>query len=246
MSACENGEPATQETSTTEASTSSAESDGPSDDGSTQTEVEGGVESGCTNLEPARKGDFMVVNDEEVRELQGVVCIDGMLFVYDGVTDLTSLSALQKVRSLEIHRTPLRTLAGLDNLTTVVSSLVVDRCPYLESLDVLSNLVTVGRDLIIGLRSGGVNHKPEDGNDKLTSLHGLEGIRRVESIYIESNDALIDINALGGIVSPVESVALSDNTMLPLENVEALAAKLGVTARQCGCLGEPLCPADGD
>jgi hypothetical protein len=247
MSACDKGENVNPNTDSTDALTTTADSEVPThSEGSTQDDLDSGVESGCANLEPARKGDFMVATDDELREFEGVVCVDGVLYVYGDVTDLRPLHALQKVKYIEVARSPLRTLSGLETLTIVVGDLIIDRMVELESLDALSNLTTIGRHLVIGSRSGGVDHKPEDGNDKLTSLHGLEGLRRVESIYIESNDALVDIGALGGIVSPVVSLALSDNTMLPLENVEALAAKLGVTARQCGCLGEPLCPADGD
>jgi hypothetical protein len=245
--ACDKGETGTQETGTTEASTATDDSDlSTNSDPSTPSDVENDVQTGCDNLEPSRKGDFMVVTDEELREFEGVACIDGMLFVYESVSHLTPLEALQKVKYLEIHRTPLRSLSGLDNLTTVVGSLVIDGIVELESLDALSNLTTIGSELIIGIRSGGVNHKPEDGNDKLTSLHGLEGLRRVESIYIESNDSLVDVSALDGIASSLEDIAFFDNTMLAVEDVETLATTLGVTLRQCGCLGEPLCPADGD
>jgi hypothetical protein len=226
-------------------STTASLSETATSSGATSTLTGGEAELGCGTLSPAIQGDVRVETDEDVRALEGVVCIEGRFQLQGGLTSLAPLHELRKVGFLIVNNTPLSTLAGLEKLETVDWYLGIERNPNLESLEALAHLQTVGYVLYIGSRSEDVDHIPEEGNDKLMSLAGLEGLRRAPAISLSSNDALVNVEALSGVLN-VEDILAENNTILPLENLEALAAKLGVEARHCGNLGEPLCPPTGD
>jgi hypothetical protein len=252
--ACENGSSSNPDNLSTASSSASSSSSSPStgenDESSDVAEStgEGGVEQGCAGLEPSLLGEnsIFVTSDEDLKMLEGVVCIEDGLHIRGQVSTLSRLHALQKAGGIIISSTPLVSLAGLENLTKV-GYLEIDRNPALESLSALANLQRVGDSLAVGIRSGGTSHFPEDGNDKLVNLSGLEGLRYAHSVHIASNDALVNVDALGGVAVP-EDMSFSNNTMLAHESLQALATKLGLPEilRHCGCFGEALCPPDGD
>jgi hypothetical protein len=218
--------------------------------------VSGGVESltgatedtdefdDCGSTEPKVEGDAVADNAQSLHALEGIRCVEGGIYIRGEISELKALKALERARGLYLDSSAVISLEGLENLKKV-DYLYIDRNPELESLAALSDLVSVEKALRIGQRSGGPANTPEDGNDKLVDLSGLEGVRVAPFIAIDGNDNLIDVEALGG-VREARSVDARNNSKLAVEAIEALATKLGAPTMHCGNLDEVPCNPDGD
>ncbi len=118
-----------------------------------------------------------------------------------------------------IANTTLTNLEGLQCLTWIGGGLEVYDNPVLESRAGLCSVTSVGNQLIL------------DNNDALESLHGLNNVAEVcatddieeGGVVIESNDSLLEISALYGLLDlGCDHLRVNDNTLLPTCEAENL------------------------
>ncbi len=136
--------------------------------------------------------------------------------------------------NLTIKNTTITHLDGLESLTSIGGSLLIEEDSNLTNLDGLKRLKTVGGELNIynneklnnldGLKNVTTiegNLKVEY-NDSLTHLDGLSSLTSIGgSLSLYSNEALININGLSTLTSIGGSLNLEYNTALI--DIEALA-----------------------
>ena len=126
-----------------------------------------------------------VENHEALEELVGVKKA-GVIFIrtMDGAEDLSFLSGLEEVSTLEIEGNKgLRSLEGLENLKTITFRATITGNGDLESLKGLENLERVGKvDEGEGLTIMS--------NPKLKNLEGLESLEESLFIHVQSNNAM--------------------------------------------------------
>ena len=103
------------------------------------------------------------------------------------LTDLSSVTALDALRISDMDG--LTDLAGLDNLTSIVNDLFINKCDNLQNVDALSSLASIGRDLRV------------EENPALQDLDGLSGVvsGTLGELNVFSNPQLTDISGLAGI-----------------------------------------------
>ncbi|MEM6429023.1 MAG: hypothetical protein AAF708_07265 [Deinococcota bacterium] len=140
-------------------------------------------------------------------------------------SSLTELTSLTSVGGLHISDNPhLSSLAGLEKLTALSTSLRISNNAVLASLAPLANINSPVQSLVI------------DNNDALTTLTGLEGITGISEDFDESliqhNDALVSLAAIANLTDDdiAGYIAVSDNTSLdcPAQNLQfTLDASLG-------------------
>jgi hypothetical protein len=77
----------------------------------------------------------------------------------------------------------------------------------------------------------------------LTTLDGLDGLRHVNAILLDSNAVLSDVGALAGVEQIVEGGSITNNAMLPAADVHAMLAGIdgGDTVMVCGNLDDVPC-----
>ncbi len=111
------------------------------------------------------------------------------LFANDVLSDLSPLSNLTTIADeFYIRDNAIKSLAGLENLTSIGQdfTLLVNR--KLENIEALSNLKSVGKRLRI------------ISNNELTSLKGLDSLTNVSNnVEIYDNEELADVGALAGL-----------------------------------------------
>lgn len=83
------------------------------------------------------------------------------------LADLSPLAFLTNPDTLIIQGASVKTLAGLDNVTSIDGPLYIYNCYNLENFDVLENLTSIGGSLTI------------DYNNKLNNLNGLRNVEEV-------------------------------------------------------------------
>lgn len=114
------------------------------------------------------------------------------------LTDLGALASLKSAGEMEVSKNPkLTSLAPLAGVT--VTRLAIHGNAGLEQL---APFVGPVGDLYV------------TGNPALTSLAGLEDITVQHTLEIADNDALVDLQGLGGTVADVDSVKISGNAGL--------------------------------
>jgi len=156
--------------------------------------------------------------------------MDSSLFLTgSAILRLDSLYALKKIGGrLEISKTGLTNLAGLNQLDSVKSAMTIANNPSLLSLAGLENLQFVGR---FG-ESFGIDNYAESGltisnNLELNDLQGLQNLKMIEGcLNIFSNPSLVSIADLsslssigkceyfGGVGSTYGSIHISSNSSL--------------------------------
>jgi len=98
--------------------------------------------------------EMMLLGDEQLTRMNGfenLKTISGNLFL-DGVgfKDLSALSALESVTTLEVRSNPqLESFAGFENLKQIKGNLWVSRNPLLDNIDALGGLYEIRGDIII-------------------------------------------------------------------------------------------------
>ncbi len=148
-----------------------------------------------------------VQSDRELAGLAGCRRIQGDLAV-SGVTALSPLAALEAVDgALTIRASSVESLSGLERLRST-RGLALEANPHLDDLSALESLETVQNlSFVSNPRLSGPS-----GLSQLTeldqlvvrdsaflSLHGLEGLTRVDSLQIQNNPKLISLRALNGV-----------------------------------------------
>ena len=138
------------------------------------------------SAEVVLEGDYKVSSQEEFDRL--IAASGGGRFAIGG--------------NLIIDHSPLKTLAGLENLMSVGNFLFIESNPVLTSLAALSNIKS-----IVGL-----NVRT---NDSLTNLEGLNNLARVERfVQIEGNPVLKSVAALSNLKEVVGHLHIVDNPVL--------------------------------
>ena len=124
--------------------------DGDGDDGDPDGDGDGDGD-GCTTVGPA-----VLVDDDAVEDyldgIDGCVFVDGDLEITGSVASVLALAAIDEITGdLRVRESDLVALDGLDGLTTIGDSLVVRENSFLEDVDGLGALASVGGDVeIIG------------------------------------------------------------------------------------------------
>lgn len=194
------------------------------------------------------QGDVRVASQAEVDALAGVREITGDLRIA-GVTNrfpqesmiadthsILALACLETVGGVlwvQDHRT-LAGLAGLENLTSVESLIIVDNQALLslDGLDSLAsaNSVHVGdNDALTSLEAlGGLtvtrNHVHIENNDALTDLVGLHNIASVGRLMITNNQSLTSLSALANLTVVRGSLEISSTNLTSLTGLEGVTS----------------------
>ncbi|MCB9081807.1 MAG: T9SS type A sorting domain-containing protein [Lewinellaceae bacterium] len=135
-----------------------------------------------------------------------------------GITNLNGLSGLTKVGSLNfLFANGLTSLAGLNNLDTIVGALSLFNNGGLTSLGGLEDLDYIGGSLSIL------------GNTSLSSLSGLSGLNTVVgTIGVNDNDLLSDLSGLGSLSTVLGGLTIRGNAgMTSLSGLNSLTTLAG-------------------
>jgi hypothetical protein len=162
-----------------------------------------------------------VRSDGELARFAGCRRIEGDLTV-SGVSSLAPLASLERVfGTLAVHASNTESLTGLERLRSV-GGLALEANPELDDVSALESLETAARLSFVGnprLSSpSGLARLSE--LDQLVvretaflSLHGLEGLTRVDSVRIHDNPKLISLRALNE-VRVAREVVLEGNPIV--------------------------------
>ncbi|MBN2801685.1 MAG: hypothetical protein JXR91_01190 [Deltaproteobacteria bacterium] len=148
---------------------------------------------------------------------------------------LTDLNGLQNVTgatsAIAIYNCPLlKTLSGLNGITTLVPFLTEDWSPSIEisnnnaltDLSALSNITITVDNLAIKIHN----------NDALTDLSWLPNITgSIGSLSIKGNSSLSNLVGLEGVTSTTDSIELEKTaltSLIGLDNITAIEGSLGV------------------
>lgn len=150
----------------------------------------------------------------------GIIQNDNLISL-NGVTSLTTVGDL-KIRNNDL----LINLEGLESLDSIYTDLhILNATGFpspLSSLDGLSGLSYVGRDLIL------------ENNNSLTNINGLSNLTSpgLESIIITNNESLTNLDGLENVTEVVYSVEIENNAALMnidgLENVITIGDRLQI------------------
>lgn len=122
------------------------------------------------------------------------------------ITDISPLSNLQTIGG-ELYISNLvylQDLDGLDALTSVGGNLTIHSFGELQNVNALSSLTTVGGTLQIS----------SIWNPQFQNLQGLNNLTSVGSLTIQSNSALVDLNALESLTHIDKNITIESNNVL--------------------------------
>ncbi|MEP6726494.1 MAG: hypothetical protein ABJC98_11780 [Bacteroidota bacterium] len=127
---------------------------------------------------------------------------------------ISCFSQITKVGYLTIQKNGVKSLAGLNNITTIINTLHIEENPALINLQGLERLTAAGRLDILN-------------NAALVNFHGLEGLTQINSTGIALNVALNNsLQSLSGIENVLwagGSIQIFNNPVLsgfcPLRNI---------------------------
>lgn len=197
-------------------------------------ETESDPVSGVDPTNPC--SDPTVYTLDDVESLKECTAISGDLEISDEATEVTNLSGLTNLQTVEgnlsVLAPNLDSVQGLSNLTTVTGKLTI-MAPRLTTLEGLNNLVSVG-----GLYLNNC--------EALADLNGLGSLTSVDgnlSIYNKddkTNDVLTSLEGLSSLTSVGGTLLILNIRSVPACEVDALCDKLSAdenkkeTATICG------------
>ncbi len=179
-----------------------------------------------------------VASNPALRELAPLVAVNvgEYLSLVDNAAleNLDGLGGLTALPLTNLQIASNRSLEDLDGLAglTAVLSLWLDDNDALVSLDGLSALQTVERELVItehdalanidglGALTNAGSRLTVWGNDALSDVDGLAGLTELDELYILENDSLTHVDGLSGL-GTVGTVNIEDNPSLA--NLDGLA-----------------------
>lgn len=147
------------------------------------------------------------LGDQQLASFAGCRRIEGDLAV-SGVSTLSPLASLERVDgTLAIKASSVDSLSGLERLRSV-GGLTLEANQKLDDVSALESLESSKRLSLVGNRKlsspTGLSRLSE--LDELVvresaflSLHGLEGLTRIDSLEIQDNPKLISLRALNGV-----------------------------------------------
>ena len=140
------------------------------------------------------------------------------------LTNLSGLGGLRSAGRFLITGNPfLTSLDGLDALEEVTEWFAVGDNAALADVGELPSLVSAGYlsvsnnpslTSLAGLSGARAKRALIGGNNRLTSLDGLEGVSSLEQLRLENNNQLADIDALGSVTEISQGLQISDNRSL--------------------------------
>ncbi len=147
--------------------------------------------------------------------LDNLVEIEGDLTISSNIlTNLNGLESLTTVNSISLLRNDaLQTLDGLEGINSLEGKLEIGYssigAPYLNDLQALANLSTIGGDLIIR------------GTESLSNLEGLENLVEIKgNLSLSENGGIHNLNGLENIETIGGAIGFSGNNQL--EDISAL------------------------
>jgi hypothetical protein len=132
-------------------------------------------------------------------------------------SDPAALRGLREAERMAIFFTQVKTLSGLEDLTTV-GELKMFENYTLENIEALANLSNV-KKLVIEL------------NPFLKSLDGLSGIRELDELTIRDNESLASLAGLSNLTHIRGDLTLYANTSLKPGEVSAFLSRVKVDGR---------------
>jgi hypothetical protein len=135
-------------------------------------------------------------------------------YTINNSADLAALAIYTEVTGdLIISASTLPSLTGLEDLNSVMGSLIINDSDSLTSLEGLEGLSSVG-NLMISI------------NDSLINFNGLEGLSSVSGdLDVTNNDSLINFNGLEGLSSVGGYLGVSTNSsLLSFDGLEGLSS----------------------
>lgn len=164
----------------------------------------------CSCFDPcdgdqAWQGDALIHSDEDVAQLEGMLCIKGNLLIGNVALNLNNGVELNTVSS---EASSVTSLAALDQLQLVEKYLVVQATLSLHDLTGLDNLTAIGREARFDPSSESIFIRGAlwlQENLALQTLAGLEALTHIggslhisDNPLVESVDGLSALNHIGG------------------------------------------------
>ncbi len=185
---------------------------------------------GLNNL--ARIGGSLNINGPNFINYKGLSrlkTVDGLIVfgrdmdAFTGFTGLESLESITGSNGLALDKVNILTLQGLDNLQEVSNLFLTNTT--LQNLESLSNLTSIGGDVMI------------KGNSNLVNLEGLNSVISISGdldfSYVNnllSLQGLEELRTIGGFLSIVYNEKLND--LSDLGNVESISGQLSIFQNQ--------------
>jgi hypothetical protein len=169
---------------------------------------------------PVWQGNYYIEDDTDLQSLKDFTTITGNLYIQS--TELKSLAGLENLTSVGGYlgiggNASLISLNGLNNLTSVGGHLSVSNNCTLKNLSGLENITSIGSLEIYN-------------NASITSLCGIEGIISIGDLEIMNNAVLTSLSSLENITSIGRDVGISNNAALTnlsgLENITSIGRDL--------------------
>jgi len=170
------------------------------------------------------KSFFYLEKNDALKNLQGLssfevtlsfnIKYNGSLETLDGLDSLTGVDPITGTKlGLRIFGNPkLLSLTGLENIVELRELFI--QGGSLENLEGLSGLRTIDMELIISL------------TQTLESLDGLDALERVGTVWLVSNSALVNVDALH-LVSELDELIIRTNPLL--RNLDGLTSLVEVS-----------------
>jgi Leucine-rich repeat (LRR) protein len=151
---------------------------------------------GCRTLD-----EVFAVDRASLEALSDVCRITWVLHVRGNVDDLLPLSNLVQLAAIDVVGSNLTSLDGLENVTST-EYLLLQNNALLSDLDALRNLT---RARVLSL----------EGNDGLENLEALANVRELDELLVMNNPALESLSGLRNALGSIEvSVGISNNDAL--------------------------------
>jgi Receptor L domain len=144
------------------------------------------------------KGDVYITGSTDMSVFKNITTIDGSLTLSD-LIEHTSMS----------NTTPVTDISALKNLKTITGNFTLSNVNQLKSLEALSNLETINGDVFITSSS-------------LTSFNGLQKVKRLKNVIINSAGPELSLKGLGKDIG-ITQLTISNNANLKkLTDIESL------------------------
>ena len=190
--------------------------------------------------------DNFQMNYPNCTEIEGTLQIYGYdISNLNGLSVVTSIVGSLLIGDWNYGNPNLKTLTGLDNLTSIGGNLVFTNNDSLISLSGLDNVTSIGGDLLLGQNDDltsltGLNNVTSIGgslesisNDAMTNLAGLDNVTSIGgTLKIELNNAMTSLTGLEGLTSIEGNILIENNNSLTslsgLDNVTSNGGDLEI------------------
>ncbi|MBT4092028.1 MAG: choice-of-anchor D domain-containing protein, partial [Deltaproteobacteria bacterium] len=140
--------------------------------------------------------------------------LDLSIYKNDSLKNLRGLENVQILLNINLIRTALISLEGLDNLTEIRGNLNIQENENLPNLKGLDKLNSIGGPLFIRT------------NSALSSVEGFAVLFSIGGLVIDGNRSLTDLNAFPSLAIVRGDVAVTNNSSLPTQTAEGFVERL--------------------